>query len=64
MKIKIKFHQTWAFGKASVLGCFLRNPNMEIQQHLETIIYAGYFSIIITYKFKFTNLKTFGDDFA
>ncbi len=57
MKIKFKKTFTWQLGKCLVLGSHLRNPFREVQEHLETIYFVGFFAIIVTHKLKFKEIN-------
>ncbi len=54
MNIQIKTSKNKSWGKALVAGKVLGyNNKQQVQEHLETIYYLGWFRLIIRHRFRF-----------
>ena len=54
MEIQIKTSKNKSWGKCLVMGKVLGNSRKEeVQEHLETIYYFGWFRVIFKHDFKF-----------
>lgn len=56
-RINLTTSKHWEWDKARVMGCYLSNPQRQVQEHLETIYYWGWIRLTIIHKNRFVHVN-------